>query len=120
MLSRQWNNISFILNPSQASSLIIYMENSETLGIQFKPTKALKPDFNSDESWETYSSAEGDPSTAKEAKQCISWYWYMWFKCSQMPATKECLCCHEINASDYFKIKVFAHLFTYNSENFLD
>ena len=48
------------------------MENSETLGIQFKPTKAPKPDFNSDESWETYSSAEGDPSTAKEAKQCIS------------------------------------------------
>ena len=41
------------------------MENSEVLGFQFEPTKALRPDSSSGKSWETCSSADSEPSTTR-------------------------------------------------------
>ena len=38
------------------------MENSEILGFQFEPTKALQPDSSSGENWETCSSADSEPN----------------------------------------------------------
>ena len=59
----QWNNISFILNLTQASSLSFDIENSEILCFQCEPTKALQPDSSSGKSWEIWSSADSEPST---------------------------------------------------------
>ena len=42
------------------------MENSEVLGFQFEPTKALQPDPNSGENWETCLSADSEPSTTMQ------------------------------------------------------
>ena len=36
------------------------MENSEILGFQFEPTKALQPDSSSGESWEICLSADSE------------------------------------------------------------
>ena len=36
------------------------MENSEILGFQFEPTKALQPDSSLGESWETCLSADSE------------------------------------------------------------
>ena len=44
------------------------MENSEILGFQFESNKALQPDSNSGENWETCSSADSEPSTTKRNK----------------------------------------------------
>ena len=86
------------------------MENSEILGFQFEPTRALQPESSLDESWETRST---DSEPASVDTLCI------YLDCSQMPATKECLCCHELDACDYFKLKRFVNLFTHNFANFL-
>ena len=79
------------------------MENSEFLGFQFEPTKAHQPDSSSDESWETCS-ADSEPSTTRQNEASVN-TWCMYLKCSQMPTKNECLCCHELDACDYFKIK---------------
>ena len=44
------------------------MENSEILGFQFEPTKALQPDSSSGESLEIFSSADSELSETK-----LSW-----------------------------------------------
>ena len=38
------------------------MENSEILGFQFEPNKAIQPDSSSSESWEIFSLAGGEIS----------------------------------------------------------
>ena len=59
------------------------MENSEILGFQFEPSKALQPDSSSDESWETCSSANSEPSTTRRNKVSGD-TWCMRFNCSQI------------------------------------
>ena len=85
------------------------MENSEFLGFQFEPTKALQPDSSSGENWETCSSADSEPSTTTRSEASAD-TWCMCFNCLQVLTTKECLCYYELNACDYFKIK---KLYTY-------
>ena len=39
--------------------------------------------------------------------------WCKCLKCNQIPKTKECLCCHELDACNYFKIKgLYIYLLT--------
>ena len=59
------------------------MENSETLGFQFKHTKALQPHASSDKSWETCSSPDSEPSTSRRNETSVD-TWYMCFNCSQI------------------------------------
>ena len=80
------------------------MENSEILGFQFEPAKALQPDSSSGESWETFSSADSEPSTTSQNEVSVD-TWCKCFNCSQMPITKDCLSYHKLNACKYFKIK---------------
>ena len=56
------------------------MENSEILGFQFEPTKALQPDSNLGKNWETCSSADSEPSltTGNEASADT---WCTAFRC---------------------------------------
>ena len=82
------------------------MENSEILGFQFQPTKALQSDSNLGESWETCSSADSEPCTARRNEASVD-TWCMCVNYNQMPTTKECFCCHELDAWDYSKIKGF-------------
>ena len=77
------------------------MENSEILGFQFEPTKTLQPESSLDESWETCST-DSEPSTTRQNEASVD-TWCMYLNCSQMPTTKECLCCHELDPCDYFK-----------------
>ena len=42
------------------------MENSEILGFQFEPTKALQPDSCSGESWKIFLSADSELSIFKQ------------------------------------------------------
>ena len=78
------------------------MKNSEILGLQLEPTKALQPDSSSDESWKTCST-DSEPCTTRRNEASVG-TWCMCLNCSQ-PTKKECLCCHELDACDYFKIK---------------
>ena len=80
------------------------MENSEILGFQSETTKALQPDSSSRESRETYSSADSEPGTTRQNEASVD-TWCMCFNCSQVVATKECFCYHELNLCEYFKIK---------------
>ena len=80
------------------------MQNSEILGFQFEPTKALQSDSSSGENWENRSSPDSEPSTTTRNKASAD-TWCMCFDCIQMLTTKECLCYHELNACEYFKIK---------------
>ena len=84
------------------------MENSEILGFQSETTKALQPDSSSRESRETYSSADSEPGTTRQNEASVD-TWCMCFNCSQS-TTKECLCYHELNACEYFKIKRYVYL----------
>ena len=59
------------------------MENSEILGFQFEPTKALQPDRSSGESWETCSSADSEASTPRRNEASVD-TWCMCFNCSQI------------------------------------
>ena len=79
------------------------MENSEILGFQFEPTKTLQPDSCSGGSLETCSPADSEASTTKRKKTSVD-TWCMCFNRNQS-ATKECMCYHELNACEYFKIK---------------
>ena len=81
------------------------MENREILGFQFKPTKMLQPDSSSNESWETCST-DSEPNTTEQNKASVD-TWCICLNCSQMPTKKEHLCCHELDACNYFKIKGF-------------
>ena len=47
------------------------MENSEILGFQFKPTKALQPDLCSGESWKNFSSADSELSIFRQNKASV-------------------------------------------------
>ena len=91
------------------------MENSEILGFQFEPTKALQPDWSSCENWETCSSVDSEPSTNTQNEASAD-TWCMCLNCIQMLTTKECLCYHELNelnACKYFKIKkLYIYLLT--------
>ena len=59
------------------------MENSAILGFQFEPTKALQPDPSSGESWETFSSANSEPSTTRRNEASVD-TWCMCFNCNQI------------------------------------
>ena len=59
------------------------MENSEVLGFQFEPTKALRPDSSSGKSRETCSSADSEPSTTKRSEASVD-TWCMCFNYSQI------------------------------------
>ena len=74
------------LNLNEASYLSFDTENSEILGFQFEPTKVLQPDSSSDESWETYSSAENKPCTNRR-NEASAGSWCLCFNCSQMQVT---------------------------------
>ena len=65
------------------------MENSEILGFQFEPTKALQPDSSSGESLGIFSSADSELSEMKHQLIICA---IMCFNCSQISTTKECLC----------------------------
>ena len=89
------------------------MENSEFLGFQFEPTKALQPDSSSGESWEICSSADSEPSTLRRNKASVDTCWHHVFECSQILTTKECLCYHELNTCEHFKIRrLYIYLLT--------
>ena len=47
------------------------MQNSEILGFQFEPNKALQADSSSGKSWETYSSADSKPNTFRRNKALV-------------------------------------------------
>ena len=47
------------------------MENSEILGFQFEPTKALQPDLCSGESWKIFSSADSELSIFRQNKASV-------------------------------------------------
>ena len=49
-------------------------------------------DSSLDESWETYSSAENEPSTTRPNEAPVD-TWCMCFNCSQTPVKWECLYC---------------------------
>ena len=59
------------------------MENSEILDFQFEPTEAPQPDSSSDESWETCSKVESEPSTTRQNEASVD-TWCMCYNCSQM------------------------------------
>ena len=59
------------------------MENSEILGFQFEPTKAIQPDPSSGKNWETCSSVDSEPSTARGNETSVD-TWSMFFNCSQI------------------------------------
>ena len=90
---------------------VFEMENNEILGFQFEPTNAFQTDSSSSENWETCSWADSEPSTTTRSLLSISWYLVHVFKCIQMLTTRECLCYHELNACEYFKIKNFFFLY---------
>ena len=54
------------------------MYNSEILGFQFEPTKALQPDSSSGESWKTYSSTDSELSTTRRSEASVD-TWCMGF-----------------------------------------
>ena len=88
------------------------MENSEIVGFQFEPTKAPKSDSSSGEIWETCSSADSEPNTPRRNEASVD-TWCMCFNYSQMLTMKECLCYHELNSCNYFKIKgLYIYLLT--------
>ena len=80
------------------------MKNSEILGFQLEPTKALQPDSSLGENCETCSSADSEPSTTTR-NEASAHTWCMRFNCIQMLTVKECLWYHELNAYEYFKIR---------------
>ena len=54
--------------------MVFGKENSEILGFQFEPTKALQPDSSSGESWKTRSSADSKPSaTTRNEASADTW-----------------------------------------------
>ena len=59
------------------------MENSEILGSQFEPIKALQPDLSSGKSCKTCSSADNEPSTTGQNEAAVD-TWCMCFNCSQI------------------------------------
>ena len=75
------------------------MGNSEILGFQFEPAKALQPDSNSGKSWKTCSSGDSEPTSTRQKEASVN-TWCMCFNCNQMPATNECVCYNELNACD--------------------
>ena len=75
----------------------------EILCFQFKLTKALRSDPSLRERWETCLSRDSGPSTTTQKKhQLILGTCVLTVVKS---TTKECLCCHELNACECFKIK---------------
>ena len=80
------------------------MEKNEILGFHFESAKTLQPDSSSDENWETCSTADSESNITRQNVASVD-TWCMCFNCSQMSTTKECLCCHELDACEYFKIK---------------
>ena len=87
------------------------MGNSEILGFQFEPAKALQPDSDSGKSWKTCSSGDSEPTSTRQKEASVT-TWCMCFNCNQMPATNECVCYNELNACEYFKIKRCIYLLT--------
>ena len=85
------------------------MENSEILGFQFKSTKVLQPDSSLGKSWGTKVLGW---EVLGETKHQLIICGIMSFNCSQIPATKECLCYHELNMCKYLKIRFYICLLT--------
>ena len=77
------------------------MENSEILGFQFEPTKALQPDSKFVPSLVhqqiVNQALPGETKHKFILGACVSTV--------VKSATKECLCYHELNSCEYFKIK---------------
>ena len=87
------------------------MENSEILCLQFELI-VLQLDSRSDKSWEICSSADSEPTTTRQNEASVD-TWCMCFNWTRMSATKECLCYHELNECEYFKIKtLYIYLLT--------
>ena len=48
------------------------MGNSEILGFQFEPAKALQPDSNSGKSWKTCSSGDSEPTSTRQKEASVN------------------------------------------------
>ena len=93
------------------------MENSEILGFQFEPTKALQPDPSSGENWETCSLVDGEPSATRQNQASVD-TWCLCFNCSQIK-NEGVLVLSRIRLVKILQNNKVVRLFTPNSADFL-
>lgn len=77
---------------------------ASVLGFQFEPRKKTV----SESSWETYDSSSEEEGVGEDRRENVE-NWCRCNRCSVMSSTgfleeSECVCCHEIDAADYFSL----------------
>ena len=95
------------------------MENSEILGFQFEPTKALQPDSSSGKSWEIFSSADSDLSIFRRNEASVDHLCHYVFQLQSNTNNEGVFLLTWIKHMWIFKNKEVVHLFTHNCTSFL-